>query len=169
LDTSKIFVYGHSIGGATSALVALNDGRVLGGLDLDGLLFWPASRANLDKPFFIMGSESTMNATSYYGGFMDKIDGAKMLLAINGTQHYSYFDLPLLLSLRDDIPSDLEPVITTVLGTINGKRLAVVVNNVLGMMTSFLFKGKAEPLCKVEHKIAEAIVLERDLKRACCD
>ncbi|KAH7121993.1 Alpha/Beta hydrolase protein [Dactylonectria estremocensis] len=167
LDTSKIFVYGHSIGGATSALVALDDNRVLGGLDLDGVMWGPVKEAGLDIPFFIVGAESTANATSNYGGFMDKLRGVKMLLTIDGTEHMSFFDIPLLLSLRDDMPPDLEPLIATLFGTTPGKRVAEILNSFLGMVTSFLFKGKVRPLCKLEERISEAVVVERDLKGAC--
>ncbi|KAH6879441.1 Alpha/Beta hydrolase protein [Thelonectria olida] len=169
LDTSKIFVYGHSIGGAASALVAFNDARVLGGLNLDGLLRGPVSEAGLDVPFFIIGAESTANATSNYGGFMDKLRGVKMLLTIDGTEHLSFFDVPLLLSLRDDLPPDLKPAIAALFGTTPVKRVAAIVNDILGTVTSFLFKGKVEPFCQVEDRISEAVIVEMDLKGACSD
>ncbi|CAM1508688.1 Fc.00g055360.m01.CDS01 [Cosmosporella sp. VM-42] len=166
-DTRKIFVYGHSLGGATSASVALNDDRVLGGLDLDGALYGPVREAGLDVPFFVIGAESSMNATLYFTDFMDKLHGPKMFFTIDGSTHLSFIDIPLLLSLRDDISPDLEPVIAKVFGTIDGKRVAGIVNNVLGMVTSFLFKGKAGSLCKLDDEISEAVTVVRDLKGAC--
>lgn len=167
LDTKKIFLYGHSLGGATSAQVAFDDDRVLGGLDLDGALFGSVKEAGLDKPFFLIGAEAPQNTTSYFGGFMDKVRGPKMLITIDETKHLTFFDLPLLLSLRNDVPPDLEIMIAGLLGTMDGKRAASVVDSILGAVTSFLFEGKARSLCKVEDKISEAVLVERDLKTAC--
>ncbi|KAH7113463.1 Alpha/Beta hydrolase protein [Dactylonectria estremocensis] len=167
LDTSRIFVYGHSLGGATSALVALNDDRVLGGLDMDGFLWGPVTEAGLDVPFFIVGAGSTANDTLNYGGFMDKLNGVNALLTMDGMQHMSFFDIPLLISLRDDIPPELEPVLAAAFGAIPGKRVAAIVDSILGMVTRFLFEGKARPLCTVEDRIPELVVVERDLKGAC--
>ncbi|KAJ3546375.1 hypothetical protein NM208_g2022 [Fusarium decemcellulare] len=169
LDTKKIFVYGHSLGGATSAQVASVDDRVLGGLDFDGALVGSVEETGLDKPFFIVGADSTENATSYYQDFIDKVGGPKMLTIINGTKHMTFSDLPLLLSLRDDVPPDSKPVIEQVLGTIDGKRAAIVVNKFLGAVTSFLFKRNAGPLCKFEDEVPEAELVERDLKTPYCE
>ncbi|KAF4988831.1 hypothetical protein FDECE_14905 [Fusarium decemcellulare] len=169
LDTKNIFLYGHSLGGATSAQVASIDDRVLGGLDFDGALVGPVEETGLDKPFFIVGAVSTENATSYYQDFMKKVGSPKMLTIINGTKHMTFSDLPLLLSLRDDVPPDSKPVIEIVLGTIDGKRAAIVVNKILGAVTSFLFKKNAGPLCKFEDEVPEAGLVERDLKTSYCE
>ncbi|KAK7423723.1 hypothetical protein QQX98_000913 [Neonectria punicea] len=168
-DTKKIFVYGHSLGGATAPEVAFNDDRVLGSLDLDGALYGAVSEAGLDRPFFLIGAESSPNATAYLEGIMKKFRGPKMLLTNNGTMHMSFVDMPLLLSLRDDFPSALKPTLELVLGTIDGKRMADIVDHILGTVTSFLFKGKSEFLCKIEDVVTEAGLLERDLKGACYD
>ncbi|RSL60995.1 hypothetical protein CEP54_006472 [Fusarium duplospermum] len=162
-DTSKIFVYGHSLGGATSAQVAFNDDRVLGGLDLDGKLYGSVSEAGLDTPLFVVGADSTEEAAAYFKGIMNKVNAAKMFLTVNGTGHMSFVDLPLVLSLLDFAP----PGIETVIGTIDGKRMVTITDDILGAVTNFLFKGKTGPLCQLEDKIGEAVVVERDLKRAC--
>ncbi|KAJ4211833.1 hypothetical protein NW759_012123 [Fusarium solani] len=162
-DTSKIFVYGHSLGGATSAQVALNDDRVLGGLDLDGKLYGSVSEAGLDTPLFVVGADSTEEAASYFKGIMGKVDAAKMFLTINGTGHMSFVDLPLVLSLLDFTAPGLERAI----GTIDGKRIASITDDILGAVTSLLFKGKTRALCQLEDKVEEAVMVERDLKKAC--
>ncbi|KAJ4204510.1 hypothetical protein NW767_004703 [Fusarium falciforme] len=94
---------------------------------------------------------------------MGKVDAAKMFLTINGTAHMSFVDLPLVLSLLDFTAPGLERAI----GTIDGKRIASITDDILGAVTSFLFNGKARPLCQLEDKVEEAVVVERDLKRAC--
>ncbi|KAL2678930.1 hypothetical protein Neosp_009682 [[Neocosmospora] mangrovei] len=162
-DTSKIFVYGHSLGGATSAQVALNDDRVLGGLDFDGKLYGSVSEAGLNTPLFVVGADSTEEAASYFEGIMDKVDAAKMFLTVNGTGHMSFVDLPLVLSLLDFTAPGLERSI----GTIDGKRITSITDDVLGAVTSFLFKGETRSLCQLEDKVEEVIVVERDLKKAC--
>ncbi|KAK7432068.1 hypothetical protein QQZ08_001358 [Neonectria magnoliae] len=163
---NKIFVYGHSLGGATAPQVAFNDDRVLGSLDLDGKLYGAVSETGHDAPCFLIGAESSPDATAYLKGIMEKFRGPKMLLTINGTKHMSFVDMPLLFSLRDDLPPGLlEPV----LGSIDDKRMAHIVDHILRTVTSFLFKGKSESLYKIEDVVTETGLLERDLKGACYD
>ncbi|KAJ4329291.1 hypothetical protein N0V84_000186 [Fusarium piperis] len=162
-DTGKIFIYGHSLGGATSAQVVFNDDRVLGGLDLDGKLYGNVSETGLDRPLFVVGADSTEEAASYFKGIMGKVDAAKTFLTVNGTKHMSFVDLPLVLSLLNFAPPGLEAAI----GTIEGKKMASITDDILGAVTSFLFKGKTQPLCQLEDKVEEVVVVVRDLKRAC--
>ncbi|KAM0548043.1 hypothetical protein ACHAPJ_010101 [Fusarium lateritium] len=167
LDTSKIFMYGHSLGGATSAQVALDDDRILGGLDFDGQLFGSVKEVGLDKPFFLVGEQTLENGTTYFGDFIEKVRGPKMLITIDGTKHLTFFDAPLLLSLRDNLPPELKPVIAAALGTIDGKRAASILDDILLAVTSFVFKRRAKSLCKIEDGIAEVVLMERDLKKPC--
>lgn len=169
LDTSKIFVFGHSLGGATSAQVAFNDDRIVGGLNFDGKLFGSAAESGLDLPFFLIGAEAPANQTSYFGGFLDKLRGPKMLLTVDGMKHLSFTDIPLLLSLRDDIPPELEPVIAAVFGSINGWRAATVVNGILKAVTGFLFRGEEQDICHFEDDTAEIVVVEEGLGGVCHD
>lgn len=92
---------------------------------------------------------------------MGKVDAAKVFLTVNGTKHMSFVDLPLVLSLLNFAPPGLEAAI----GTIEGKRMARITDDILGAVTSFLFKGETRPLCQLEDKVEEAVVAERDLKR----
>ncbi|KAM0421244.1 hypothetical protein ACHAPT_010966 [Fusarium lateritium] len=162
-NTSKIFVYGHSLGGATSAMVAFNDSRVLGGLDLDGKLYGPVTEGRLEKPFFVVGADSTEYAREYFEGVMGTVDAAKMFLTINGSKHMSYSDMPLVFSLLDFTAPGLEASI----GTIDGKRIASIVDNILGAVARFLFEGKTRSLCQLEDGIEEVVVVKRDLKKGC--
>ncbi|KAM6517203.1 hypothetical protein FSOLCH5_008166 [Fusarium solani] len=86
-----------------------------------------------------------------------------MFLTINGTGHMSFVDLPLVLSLLDFTAPGLERAI----GTIDGKRIASITDDILGAVTSLLFKGKTRALCQLEDKVEEAVMVERDLKKAC--
>lgn len=160
----KVFVYGHSLGGATAASAMLQDDRVLGGLNFDGTLYGPAADQGLDRPFILAGTPIPVNSTSPpFNGFMDKLRGPKMLLTINDTKHLSFFDVPLMLALQEqDIPPELLPVIDDVLGGIDGKLLADAVNRVLTAMVRFLFRDDARGLCEIGERVKEISVIERD-------
>ena len=167
LDHRKLFSDVHSLDGATSAQVALDHDRILGGLNFDGQLFGSVKEVGLDKPFFIVGEQTLENGTTYFGDFIEKVRGPKMLITIDGTKHLTFFDAPLLLSLRDNLPPELKPVIAAALGTIDGKRAASILDDILLAVTSFVFKRRAKSLCKIEDGIAEVVLMERDLKKPC--
>lgn len=155
------------MGGASSALAALYDSRVTGGLNFDGMLFPPVTEAGLDVPFFIAGPEATANQTAgQYGDFMDKLRGPKMLLTVDETQHMSFIDVPLILSLRNDVPLELEPRIEAVFGTISGGRFAVLVDSLLGAVTEFVF-GADGDICHFEDRAIEFEVIERSITNTC--
>lgn len=168
-DSRKVFVYGHSLGGATAASAALQDGRILGGLNFDGTLYGSVAEQGLDRPFILAGTPIPENSTSPppFNGFMDKLRGPKMLLTINDTKHLSFFDVPPMVALQEqDIPPEVLPVIDAVLGGIDGRLLAEAVNRVLAAMVGFLFRGDVRGLCEIGESVEEISVVERD--RAGC-
>ena len=57
LDLSRIGMFGHSAGGATTAETMLEDGRVKVGVNLDGTLAGTVVRTGLDRPFLLFGSD----------------------------------------------------------------------------------------------------------------
>jgi predicted dienelactone hydrolase len=56
LDASRVGCYGYSYGGAVAAEWAREDDRVLGALELDGVLHGVAAREGLNKPLMVIDS-----------------------------------------------------------------------------------------------------------------
>jgi pimeloyl-ACP methyl ester carboxylesterase len=166
VDPSRILVYGHSLGGATAVNAAYLDERVLGGINFDGTVFGPVAEPGTDKPVLLVGPPIPENSTTTPSeAFMENLRGPKMLLTIDGTLHLSYFDVPLLLTYREDeIPPEVAPVIDMVLGTIDGNELVEVMNAILKAMIAFLFNDDVEGLCRISKDFPEILeVVEKDL------
>lgn len=111
-DPQRIGVAGHSIGGATAAEVMLRDRRVRAGVNLDGNFIVPFAGAGLDRrPFMMMGASATHSPGSPESDWQDtwtRLDGWKRWLTVNGAEHFTFTDLPVLaerLGLTDPAAS----------------------------------------------------------------
>jgi dienelactone hydrolase len=117
MDLSRIGMFGHSIGGATTASMMANDSRIIAGINLDGTIFpenvspitgtpeqVDAGLALLatrigDHPFMIMGDsgrgpyEVGSTNTFYYN-----LGGWRRYVSLVGSTHGSYTDDEALLN-----------------------------------------------------------------------
>ncbi|MCW3819393.1 hydrolase [Micromonospora sp. DR5-3] len=112
LDLARIGMFGHSLGGATTAQTMAHDGRISAGIDLDGHVIPtvsvapPTPRETVaelvgevatrigDRPFMIMSSDG--RGPDQLGvlmtGFWYKLRGWRRFLSITGSTHSSYTD-----------------------------------------------------------------------------
>lgn len=161
----NVFVYGQSLGGSTAALAASLDSRVIGGLDFDGSLYGSVNDTGMDKPFVLAGRPIPPDVpiTAWYGGFYDRLRGEKMLVIVNGTDHLSFCDAPLLVALRDDVTNEQRLALDAVLGTIDGRKLAGILDGLLFSTAQLLFSGDSMGLCTIGHINESLLVLEEEL------
>ncbi|MEB8338539.1 alpha/beta hydrolase family protein [Streptomyces endophyticus] len=100
IDSSRIGIGGHSIGGATAAATMAADRRVRAGVDLDGDFFVHPAAAGLGgRPFMMLGAESTHspgNRTTDWPDAWKHLNGWKRWLTVSGAEHFSFTDLPYL-------------------------------------------------------------------------
>ncbi|WP_225636426.1 alpha/beta hydrolase family protein [Streptomyces solaniscabiei] len=100
VDTRRIGVAGHSIGGAAAAEVMLRDERVRAGVNLDGNFFVPSAGAGMDgRPFMMMGASTTHSPGSLGSDWRNawtRLDGWKRWLTVAGAEHFTFTDLPVL-------------------------------------------------------------------------
>ncbi|RYP64314.1 hypothetical protein DL771_008816 [Monosporascus sp. 5C6A] len=94
LDTSKVGIYGHSLGGATAAEAMLSDSRFIGGVNLDGTFFGSVINRGLDKPLMIMAHEGeNMTTDATWGALWPNLKGFKREFMLNGSAHGTFTDL----------------------------------------------------------------------------
>ncbi|MFI6603701.1 alpha/beta hydrolase family protein [Nonomuraea sp. NPDC050536] len=118
----KIGMFGHSLGGATTAQAMAHDRRVLAGIDLDGTPIpdvaitppdrggdtTPEKAAELagaiarkigDRPFMIMSSngQGPQQLGALMDGFWSNLSGWRRFLSVKGTTHGSYTDAETLM------------------------------------------------------------------------
>ena len=166
LDVSRVGFFGHSLGGAAAAATMFKDSRVVGGLDMDGAVFGPVVEGGLDRPFLLFGrpDHGRFNDTTW-AGLWSNLRGERFELALNGSKHITFSDLPFLadfLGFRDQLPAEL---VDGLLGTINGTRAFEVVSEYVIMFMDHVLKGKtAKGLREPDSAFPEVtIVPEEDL------
>ena len=89
LNTSSVLIMGHSLGGATAAEAMLVDGRLVGGVDLDGTLWGEVVKKGLSKnrPFILFGHEGKNQSTdSSWEETWGRLKGWKRELELLGSQ-----------------------------------------------------------------------------------
>lgn len=119
LDLGRIGMFGHSLGGATTAQTMANNQRIIAGINLDGSFISDVdpheagpevvereltllARRIGNRPFMIMASGGF--GPDYFGNLTSivwrNLRGWRRFLSITGSTHYTYTDLlPLLTQL----------------------------------------------------------------------
>ncbi|CAG8953991.1 hypothetical protein HYFRA_00009090 [Hymenoscyphus fraxineus] len=145
LNVTKVGMFGHSLGGASSANLMITDDRVAGGINLDGSLWPPVSEVGLDQPFMFMGS--VIDGTTAHSHFTDEswydtwalLRGFKYDITLNNSRHSTYGDLTYLLESLDHVPMDNE---TLTVGTVDGGVAMVDISTVVVDLFDWVLKGK---------------------------
>lgn len=140
----KVVTYGHSFGGSTAAQVALEDSRVIGGANLDGLAYGSVGEKGITgKPFVLVsnGAQDIVNFEDFY----KKIHGPKLDLLIKHTHHYAFLDIPLLLS-QMDVPPEVKPAVEEIIGTLDGRKVEKAIDQIVSGLVDFAFYDKDKGL-----------------------
>ncbi|TDC79032.1 alpha/beta hydrolase family protein [Streptomyces hainanensis] len=100
IDTTRIGMAGHSIGGNATAVTMAGDSRVRAGANLDGTFFAPVPAEGLGgRPFLMLGTESLHRPgggdESWDQGWA-RLDGWRRWLTVTGSGHFTFIDLPVL-------------------------------------------------------------------------
>jgi predicted dienelactone hydrolase len=100
IDTSRIGMAGHSIGGASALAAMEQDPRIKSGVNLDGAFHVAAPTGLGHRPFLMLGSEThgpgSTDAT--WDHVFPQLDGWKRWLTVTGASHFSFTDAPTLLA-----------------------------------------------------------------------
>ncbi|MEU5259476.1 esterase [Amycolatopsis sp. NPDC021455] len=101
LDTSRIGMAGHSVGGASAIGTMVADPRIKAGIDIDGTTDDPLLAPGLDRPFLFLGRANTYTpgtgdeAASWERDWA-QLKGWKRWLTVAGMQHPSFTDIGLV-------------------------------------------------------------------------
>lgn len=97
-ETSSIGVYGHSLGGATSAKATLLDSRISCMVNLDGPITDEVAYRGLDQPSLLMSAGARYPLiVQNWPTFLNNSRGYKWHLVVENTQHLSFSDAPFIL------------------------------------------------------------------------
>ncbi|KAK7729497.1 hypothetical protein SLS57_001984 [Botryosphaeria dothidea] len=140
---------GHSLGGAAALTAAAEDERLRGAVNLDGSVFGDVlDRCVVRQPVLFFAHEGkNLTADATWEAVWPRLDVWKKLVALDGSQHYTFSDLPALAASLGLDASGLDAsgseALTGMLGTINGARAMETVTGVLDNFVEFVV-GKLE-------------------------
>jgi dienelactone hydrolase len=145
LDFNRIGVYGHSTGGGAAIQFCGTDPRCKALLGMDPFMR-PVSAQVLAKgvsqPSFFMFSQGWDDLTDsknnqLFNEFYPKVSDKKGAIAIQGTKHYDFSDLPLLSPIAPQLGLK---------GPLNGKRVTEIVDAYLIEFFEMTLNGKPSNL-----------------------
>src|SRR5690554_1441588 len=159
LNLTKVGIFGHSAGGATSAQVMYEDERVGAGIDMDGTMgYMPdypldVAKYGLNRPFMLMNSgynkegevDSHLTADDR-NSFWKNSTGWKLDLAIPKGAHYTFTDYQILFPQLDRKLSISPRVIQQSIGTANSDQAFEAQKNYIAAFFELHLKGISQPL-----------------------
>lgn len=145
LNTSKVAIFGHSLGGAASLAGIVNNTRYLGGADLDGAIYGGPLTHTTTKPFMIFassGHNQSLAITNWATAWKNLL-GWRVQLELNDSVHYSFTDLPFLLETLGLDNATTKQILAPIVGTIDGKQALKSVVDIMHSFFKFVFSGGA--------------------------
>jgi hypothetical protein len=96
-DLSRIGMYGHSYGGASTSICCYEDDRFQCGLTLDGVFYIDLIPDGLKQPFLLLIADNRFNDDNVQS-MWNKLNGTAYKVQINGSTHYGFTDVGVLLN-----------------------------------------------------------------------
>lgn len=154
LQTDRVALIGHSLGGAIAAQAMLNDTRFAGGINFDGSVHGSVVQQGLNRPFINFGEASLVDpGFDSWGQNWPHLRGFKLQLQLKDSQHLTFSDLPLVFDtassareLRNATASNLGSL--PGLGTLPGLRVRTILTEYITAGCGFFLPGKKPALLR---------------------
>jgi dienelactone hydrolase len=142
---SKIAMFGHSLGGTTTLSVLEGDGRVLGGVSLDGPIFGAEEEIGTRKPFLLFGRDNHTRCNDpAWGEVWKHLTGWKAEITLANSTHFTFADIGAVFT-EAGLIGVLDPG-RLMYGSINLVRATVVEIAYLRAFFDFVLKGGKDTL-----------------------
>ncbi|MBE3136654.1 MAG: hypothetical protein IMZ43_04565 [Thermoplasmata archaeon] len=157
-DLSAVGMYGHSFGGANTAVCCFEDARFRAGLTLDGVFYRQFLPGNITVPLLLMFAEARLANDSTISHLWNHTTDDTFKMTINGSTHYAYTDVGVLLShLVPLIPPRL-----LLFGSIQPKRMVNITRTYMTVFFEVYLKG--EPVERLLNLSAQFDEVQFDYK-----
>jgi predicted dienelactone hydrolase len=135
IDSRRIAMAGHSIGGASALTAMLTDRRIDAGVNLDGT-FFPALDRPFRRPFLMISNPDHGPGTDRsWTQTWQHLTGWKRWLSVTGTTHSSFTDLA---PLADQVGQPIQPM--------PGERASEITRRYVSAFLDLQLRGHREPL-----------------------
>lgn len=168
VDLDDVVVYGHSLGGSAAAHLMRSDKRFRGGIDLDGRLVNPAKNKGINKPFLLAGRPDHEKEDPTWNEFWPNMRCTKAQLAVSGTKHGSFTDMPRLFGSLG-LPEEAKEAIEAELGSIEPERLDTVRDGMLMAFFDLALRRQPSSLRNIEEKFSEVSMPRAKLSTKNCE
>lgn len=153
LNVDRVAMFGHSLGGAATAAAMLSDGRIAGGVAMDGSLFGPVVQKGLDKPFMLMAhtnhtrtdNNNTNDPNNSWFDIWRNLRGWKLDIILANSGHYTFSDFPIVLETLGIVPN-ASTASNLLVTDLDGKRALNVVTTYVTTFLDMVLKRRSSPL-----------------------
>ncbi|VVB59706.1 Platelet-activating factor acetylhydrolase, isoform II [uncultured archaeon] len=142
-DLSRVGMYGHSFGGANTAVCCFEDTRFRAGLTLDGVFYQQFIPGNITVPFLFMFAETHLANDSTIMYLWNHTTNDTFKMSILGSTHYAFTDVGVLLSHL--VP--LIPPRILSFGSIAPKRMVNITRTYITIFFEVSLKGEPIEKC----------------------
>jgi len=137
-NLSEVGMYGHSFGGANTAVCCYEDARFRAGLTLDGVFYQSFIPGDITVPILFMFAESRLANDSTIMYLWNHTTNDTFKMNITGSTHYAFTDVGVLLSHL--VP--LIPPRFLMFGSIAPKRMANITRTYVTAFFEVTLKGQ---------------------------
>ncbi len=142
LDLARVGAMGHSTGGSAAAQVMVKDPRFKAGISLDAPQAGEAVTEGFDEPFMFVFA----NPSEYFSRqIQSRLRNRGYNVVIDGTTHFSFTDLPVLLDLGG-VSAARAAASGRPPGTLAAARNLEILNAFIGAFFEKHLRGQAAPL-----------------------
>lgn len=158
-DLSQVGMYGHSYGGANTAVCCFEDLRFKAGLTLEGVYYPSFIPRNITAPFLMMFAETRLTNDSTVQYMWNHTQNDTVQMTIAGSTHYAYTDVGFLLGHL--VP--LIPPRILMFGSIPPKRMVNITKTYVTVFFEVYLKG--EPVEKLLNLSSQFDEVQFEYKR----
>lgn len=144
LNTSRMAVFGHSLGGATAFGALLAEPRLQAACNIDGGLWGDEIITNNTRPYLLIGAENHPPADTSVAQNWPYQLGRKWHLEIAGTAHNALTDFSTVSQLLGTNLTD--PAVIAFIGTIESTRLLRILREYIAAFFREILEEKEEEL-----------------------
>ena len=153
INTDRVVVFGHSLGGASAANAILSDSRIAGGVNFDGNFFGEFNTTDepISRPFLLFraANRRKIGVGQDWDKAWKKLTGWKLDLELQNSTHLTFSDFPVLAETVG-IRASLGQAGEELLGTLDGMKGLEIMSKYVSAFAKYVLTGKKDSILSGE-------------------